>query len=786
MRENARLKLRYHRFVTPSSSPLVALRKRVAAASTDAGIYKWIGKDGVVLYVGKAKNLRLRLRSYVSPLAKKTAGHWKRSLIEAITDLDVTVTNTELEALMLETNLIKQLRPKYNVLMKDDKGHVYVRVGVHEAYPTIEIVRRIDESGARPTGSSGRAKFFGPFTSMYETRVILDLLNELFPFRACRESLAALNAGKRTFGASDQPCLGYQIGQCSGLCIGAVTRDEHWRRTDAVVSFFKGDRRPAVLRIQELMDAAVRDRKFERAAHLRDALAMVKKLEEKQLVSDPAGEDCDIVGAALMTGRVQVFLFHQRGGNVIGESSIALGGGAEEVSEVLEQFLPQYYANASDIPDVILIGEDMPERELLEALFTEARGKRVHVAVPERGKKSKLLILAERNALEKAKQQETKWEADLRATEDALATLKKSLAGAGLEVSELTRIECYDISHMGGTETMGSMVVAKNGKAASDHYRSFALRGMRSGENDDYRALEEVLRRRFKYLAPPKEEKPTSVRKLPKKERVAFRAAHAAPDNPKGWKEEVLQLFDTEGVVLTADLRRKTGERLLYGSLFFDILDRDRLHAALDALEKSVSKMEVFVSAEERLRDALALHGFFPAAEGFSRTPAVVQGLIGMIFHRKKSLSKPDASFAAMPDLVVIDGGKGQLGVAVKVLAELGITVPTIGLAKEEEEVFIPGRSDAVPFPKESPAKFLLMRLRDEAHRFANSIRESRGAKRAIGSALDQVPGIGPKTKKELLRQFGSVTGVKAASDSALLQVVTEAQLQSIKKHLET
>ncbi len=765
-------------------SPLSALRKRVVAAPTTAGIYKWIGKDGVVLYVGKAKNLRSRLRSYVSPVAKKTAGPWKRSLLEAITDLDITVTNTELEALMLEANLIKQLRPKYNVLMKDDKGHVYVRVGLHEAYPTVEIVRRMDDTGARPTGSSGRAKFFGPYTSMYETRVILDLLNELFPFHACKESLTVLNAGKRTFGAADPPCLGYQIGQCSGLCIGAVAKEEHRRRTDAIVSFFKGDRRPAVFRIQELMESAVQDRKFERAAHLRDALAMVKKIEEKQLVSDPAGDDCDIVGAALMTGRVQVFLFHQRGGKVIGESAIALGGGAEKVAEALEQFLPQYYASASDIPDVILMGEDMPERGLLGALFTETRGRRVRIIVPERGKKSQLLMLAERNAMEKAKQQETKWEADMRATEGALAALKRTLEEGGLEILELTRIECFDISHLGGTETVGSMVVSKNGKAASDHYRSFALRGMRPGENDDYRALEEVLRRRFKYLAPPKEAKPTKIRKLPKKERAAWRALHPAAVDSKGWKEEILECADTEGITLTADMRRKSGERLTYGWLFPAISDRDRVHAALDALEKFVSKMEAYVIVDDALRDTVALHGFFPAAEGFSRLPAVVQGLTGTLFHRKRSLSKPDPSFHARPDLVVIDGGKGQLGVAVRVLAELGIMPPVIGLAKEEEEVFVPGRPVAIPFPKESPAKFLLMRLRDEAHRFANSIRESRGAKRAIGSALDTVPGVGPKTRKELLKKFGSVAGVKEAADAALLEVVTESQLQAIKEHL--
>ncbi|MBI3331411.1 hypothetical protein HYZ99_00440, partial [Candidatus Peregrinibacteria bacterium] len=463
-------------------------------------------------------------------------------------------------------------------------------------------------------------------------------------------------------------------------------------------------------------------------------------------------------------------------------------------------------------------------------------------AVPARGKKSALLELAEKNALLKARQSEAKWEADLRTTESALAELQSLLH---LQTSP-KRIECYDISHMGGTETVGSMVVFKDAKPARDHYRSFTLRAIKTGDIDDYRAIREVLQRRFKYLMAAREKSPLTFKKFKKKEMEAWNTEHPKKmPIAKGWKQEIISIEKPSSVagvriprrarrdnrippaenvdsVLGIDMRYKKGEMRI-GAMELTTKDREQLHQALDLVEKKLGKDELYVFCNDpNARDLLALHGFFLASDGFEKLPSSFaqlrrasvaarprrdgsedkktlrdqsdfarlrrttpdKSIEGDLYHRQKSAQKADPSFKSTPDLIVIDGGKGQLSSAIGILNSLSVQIPVIGLAKREEEIFVPGTSDPVTFPNDAPGKFLLMRLRDEAHRFANEHRESRGKKRAMGSALDAVPGIGPKTKKLLLRKFGSVVGIREADDSALRDVVNEDQLAALRQHL--
>lgn len=758
--------------------PIQVLKKRITEVPTEPGIYRWLNKEGEVLYVGKAKNLRNRLRSYLNGVE----GPWRQSLVKQIVDFDVTITTSELEALVLETNLIKKLRPKYNVLMKDDKNYVYVRVSISEDYPRLDVVRRIVEDGAR---------YFGPFLSAYDTHRTLEVLHQIYHFKACRASLDFKNSITKL---QPRECLEHQIGRCNGLCISALSKEEHRKNIEEVMTFFKGNRDPAIASLKEMMRKAALDKKFERAAELRDFLTLFAGYAEKQLVSDPSGANTDIVGAVLLSGRASVVVLQQRDGKVMGEHHLNLAGQAENIGDVLEQFLPQYYEAVTDLPETILVAEDFDERELFSAFLTLHKGKSVKVAVPERGKKSGLMELAVKNALMKAKQSESKWESDLRSTTEALQELQTLL---GLP-NPPKRIECFDISHLGGTETVGSMVVFKDAKPARDHYRSFTLRALKTGDIDDYRSIREVIARRFKYLKAASDQSSVSWKKLKKKEVEQWNEEY--PKRmvvAKGWRQEVVVVEEEKmrggeereekEKLMMIDLRRKKGEKMLIGSMELLSKDRELLHQALDLVEKKIGKDELYVfSADRNARDILALHGFFLASDGFEKLPKVLRdsSIEADLYHRQKSAQKADPSFKAAPDLIVIDGGKGQLNSAMDILRTLEVTLPAIGLAKREEEIFIQGQSDPVIFPKDSPGKFLLMRLRDEAHRFANEHREVRGKKRAVASALDSVPGIGPKTKKDLLKKFGTVQAVQEASDAALAEVVTGEQLMMLRQHL--
>lgn len=787
------------------STFLPTLRRRVARAPTSPGVYRWMNKDGEVLYVGKAKNLRNRLRNYVLETIPKGIGPWKQSFLQQIADFDVTIVNSELEALVLETNLIKQLRPKYNVAMKDDKNYVYLQVTTKDPYPRVELLRKIENKNALS---------FGPFLSTYEINQALNMLHEIFCFRACKQSLDALN---RAVGDRDavydsgtlRGCLDYQIGQCCGLCAGVISQEEYKSRIAQVMHFLKGDYKPVLEKGKELMLQAAKDKKFERAARLRDNLTVIESLQERQLVSDTSGENVDVIGLALLSGKVQVMVMHKREGKLIGEEQFALMGRAESIAEVLDQFLPQYYENVLDIPEIVLVGEDFEERKTVEEFLTirnathlrqgyGGRGKKVSIKVPERGRKSQLLELAEKNAQEKAKQIEASWEADQRNTENALDELARVLDLA----SAPERIEGYDISHTGGTETVGSMVVFCKGKPRNDHYRSFTIHTMRDGVVDDYRALKEVLTRRLRHAAggikieeEKWEEEGVTFGKARKEELDAIRALlleHPGDLSVDGvdYKDFIVARRESEVIAMARIFEHEKGLRELKSVCVVEEERGSRLGQFLVRHILRNEKKKVYITTDPRLEQYYAAVGF----RYVIKPPPLLQQHIE---HSKEDHPTPDIamvydpvqhktdiSLGAMPDLLVIDGGKGQLGVAVEVLKNLNLTIPVIGLAKREEEVFVPEKSEPVIFQNDSPAKFLLMRLRDEAHRFANRHRSKRATKHAMQSKLDVIAGIGPDTRQKLLLKFGSADGVRRATDEELREVLTEEQIQALHRSL--
>jgi excinuclease ABC subunit C len=669
-------------------------------------VYRWLDDDGGVLYVGKAKNLRARLRSYVAAKPSKDLGPWKLSLIEKIRNVDWTVVASELEALVLETNLIKEFRPKYNVLMKDDKNYVYVRVSVKDPYPSVEIVRDLAKDGAL---------YFGPHLRAMDTRRALDMVQDLVQYRACKESLALLNRG----GDPDKlrPCLDYHIGQCCGLCAGTIDAAEYLARIERVVAYCKGDYGPLIERARSLMQQAAELRQFERASHFRDTLQSLETLAERQIVSDTSGEDADVFGVALLSGAVHAVLLRKRAGKLIDEQSFSLMGRAESLEEALEQLLPQYYEASPDVPDVVLAGAEFPSRDVLAELLSDRRGKKVRVKVPERGAKSQLLSLAERNAQEKALKAEASWEADARNTQEALAALQALL---GLPMPPV-RIEGYDISHLGGTETVGSMVVAVDGKPRNDHYRNFTIRTLQHGDVDDYRSLREVLTRRFRHLVGGIK----SEEKRWADEGLTVRKSKKADAEAVGECDGAYVAEKDGEIVAVATLAGKDGHCEL-ASLRIDPPYADGpLGSYIVRRVLQGAKGKVYALVAEDLETSYASIGFrhvVRAPKEFDGRDTA--GKIVMVCDPKDQ--KPDVSLTTRPDLLVIDGGKGQLSTAVDALKAWTLQIPVIGLAKREEDVFVPGSPVPVPFPPDSPAKFLLMRLRDEAHRFANRHRKQR------------------------------------------------------------
>ncbi len=790
---------------------LATLRKRVAKAPTEPGVYRWMDDEGTVLYVGKAKNLRNRLRSYVT---KDTgAGPWKQSFLEQITDFDVTVTNTEIEALIFETNLIKELKPKYNILMKDDKNYIYAKVTVQDPFPRVEAARKIAEDGS---------KYFGPMATGGELWAMLTMLRAIFPFRTCsmeiipqrKKETEESQETEETEGVQKKdrivlevechhkdrptPCLDFHIEKCSAPCIGRTMPEEyHKESVEGVIRFLKGDYESVRPVIQERMKKAAVEKKFELAAQFRDYLAALDRLEGKQLITDTSGGDSDIIAIAVLSGRADVVIMQRRGGRLIGDRNFSLAGHAENSSDVLEQFLPQFYEEGSEVPEEILVNASLPGKGTLEEWLTAKKGRKVNIILPARGRKSHLLQLAEKNVLEKARQREAKWEAEKRNTESALAQLQELL----LLPSVPKRVEGYDISHLGGTETVGSMVVMVDGKARNDLYRSFTIRTLRSGQVDDYQALKEVLARRLRHLPEIREaemqkweEAGITLGKAKKAEQEQLEAvvleASTLKDRPLQYKECFVAREGETVVAVGRIIRHPTALLEIELAWVAEPYQQGALgQALLRTMLKTVKKGKAYVCVEADKESAYASLGFRyvikPPPLFQERVQTVGSGTAAsLVMMYEAAQNKVDPSLSSRPDLLVMDGGKGQLSSVVEILKMFKVDIPVIGLAKREEEVFVDDQRDPVPFPHDSPAKFLLMRLRDEAHRFANRHREARGKKSTKASILDAVPSLGEEGKKKLLRKFGSISGIREAADGELLEMLSELQVRELRRHL--
>jgi excinuclease ABC subunit C len=610
---------------------------------TKPGCYIMKNAAGTIIYVGKAINLKNRVRSYFHSDASHD--NKTRRLVRDITHLEWIVVGSELEALILEMNLIKRHRPKYNIRLKDDKRYPYIKVHWNEPFPHVTVTRLMSEDGAR---------YFGPYTSAWAVYQTLDVLRRIFPFLTCDREITGLD--KRA-------CLYYDIKLCTAPCIGAIDQAGYRQMISDLMEFLAGHSEAITTRIEAEMNTAAEELRFERAAALRDRLRAVQSIVERQKVVFSADYlDSDVLAMARSDGEACVQIFFIRGGKLIGREYFILEGTEETSdSEVMTQFVQQFYAEAASIPDQMLLPNQLEEAQIVSQwLRSKHGGKKVKMLVPKRdGQPKELVQMAAENAAETLQSLRAQWQADTHKQELALAELQ-----SGLRLNTPpNRIECYDISHTQGVATVGAMVVFEQGVPAKRMYRKFNIDSTSIGAPDDFASMEEVLTRRF-----------------------------------KRWQA---------------------------------------------------------------------------ANEPTSRAPG----------------AKPDESFSFLPDLIIIDGGKGQLSRAVKVLEEFDLfnKVSVVGLAKREEEIFFPYKSDSLMLPRHSQGLYLVQRIRDEAHRYGITAHRARRTKQGMASRLDSIPGIGPARRKSLLRHFGSVEKIGSASidELAAVEGMTRPAAESIKAHLE-
>jgi excinuclease ABC subunit C len=592
-----------------SPPPGLTLERKLALIPRKPGVYLMKGEDGEVLYVGKAKDLKARVRSYFG--AGRTPSPRTDVLVGRIADVDYLVTDSEVEALLLESNLIKEHNPRYNIELRDDKSYPYIKVTLNEPYPRVFITRRLRNDGGR---------YFGPFTQVGAMRRNLALIKDLFPVRSCRYDLPEDRPSR--------PCLDYFIKKCEAPCVDYVTREHYGAMIDEVLAFLAGDVEQVARGIRERMQQAAERLDFERAGELKKQLDALQMIEEGQRMHVSEREDRDVIALSRMGDLACGLILKVRRGRVLGKEHHVLRNLAAAnagPAEILGLFVTRYYLRGSEFPSEVLVPFEFEDRPLVEAWFSERVPHAVRVHVPQRGEKLKLLRLAEQNASLLLEEETLRGSADGKRAADVVRAVQRELGLTTLP----RRIAGFDVSTIQGADPVGACVVFDEGQPRKSEYRRFRIQYVEG--QDDFAMVAEIV------------------------------------------------------------------GRYLRGKL----------------------------EGEEEL-----------------------------------------------PDLLVIDGGKGQLGSALAVMRELGVEdVPAIALAKQDEEIYLAGRSEPLVLPRRSEALKLLQRLRNEAHRFAVAYHRKRRTARTLVSAVEEIPGIGAKRRRALLSHFGSLDRVRAASPQEIAAV---------------
>lgn len=672
--------------------------------------------------MGKAIDLKKRVSSYFR--APKNAPIRLQKLVEKTVDIEYTVVDSELEALILEANFIKSLRPRYNVMLRDDKGYAYLKITVNEEYPRVIITRKVKKDGA---------KYFGPRSSAGELRKVLDVLKKAFPYRHCSLFIQFKEKNEKNIADHEKRCF--------GTCSRSVSSKEYGKAIDQILQFFEGKNEEVEQSIQDEMALAVRDRKYEKAAVLRDRLSAIQGLLQTQRVSAPDSMNRDVIGLAIEGGAAYVTLFIFREGKLVNQEDFVLKAvdfesGAElEETEVLEAFIKQYYEKAADFPKEVLIPDKLGNGELLEEWVNSMGDHKVKFIFPKQGKNKKLIDLAHDNAKSFAKRSQVKWQAGQgQDVEAAMEGLKKKFKLPRLP----RRIECYDISHLGGVDTVGSMVVFEKGFPKKSDYRHFKLRSVQE-KIDDYQAMQEVLERRLKYLQMPSD----YLRKPKKKELPAIEKILKAEklDAEDLDQHKMLIAEKRKKIVGIARLKPVDKDSSEFASLWVHPKHRREglARELLEALMAKQGRGKLYVMPCEKLvnwflglgfHEAKEIPKFFKSKAAKCKDSCMIDKPVLLIYRFQKG--KADTSFTKKPNLLVIDGGKGQLSVAVKALKKMRLKIPVVALAKKEEEIFMPGKKASLLLPRDSDELQLLQRLRDEAHRFALKYQRNLRGKRML------------------------------------------------------
>ena len=574
------------------------------------GVYIMHDEKDDIIYVGKAISLKNRVRQYFQ--SSRNKGAKIEQMVTHIARFEYIVTDSELEALVLECNLIKEHRPKYNTMLMDDKAYPFIKVTVEEPFPRVMLARQM---------AKDKSRYFGPYTSAGAVKDTIELIRKLYHIRSCNRKLP------RDIGR-ERPCLNYHIHQCKAPCQGYISQEEYRKSIQEVVHFLNGNYDVILKELERKMQEAAEAMEFEKAIEYRELLASVQKVAQKQKITDTAGEDRDILAAAVEEEDAVVQVFFIRGGRLIGRDHFYLKiVKGETIGEILSSFIKQFYAGTPYIPSELMLPEAVEDMEVIEEWLTKRRGHRVRLRIPRKGTKEKLVELAGRNAALVLSKDKERLKREEGRTIGAVKELEKMLGLSGV-----IRMEAYDISNTSGFASVGSMVVYERGKPKRNDYRKFKIRSVQGP--DDYASMEEVLTRRFE-------------------------------------------------------------------------------------------------------------HGMREQEEG-----------------------KDMGGFTAFPDLILMDGGRGQVNVALRVLEQLGLDIPVCGMVKDDSHRTrgLYYQNEEIAIDKDSESFRLITRIQDEAHRFAITFHRQLRGKNQVHSVLDDIPGVGPARRKDLMRHFENIDAIRNAT----------------------
>ena len=594
------------------------------------GVYLMHDEKDAIIYVGKAISLKNRVRQYFQ--SSRNKGAKIEQMVTHISRFEYIVTDSELEALVLECNLIKEHRPKYNTMLMDDKSYPFIKVTVNEPFPRIMLARQMKKD---------KAKYFGPYTSAGAVKDTIELIRKLYHIRSCNRSLPK-DIGK------ERPCLNYHIHQCQAPCQGYISQEEYRKSIDEVVRFLNGHYDLVLKELEEKMMAASDSLEFEKAIEYRELLTSVQKVAQKQKITDTAGDDRDIIAMASEGEDAVVQVFFIRSGRLIGRDHFYLKSAENDTEgEILSSFIKQFYAGTPYIPAELMLPEEIEDQDIIEEWLTARRERRVHLRIPKKGTKEKLVELAQKNAQMVLKNDRERLKREEGRTIGAVKELEKILGLKGI-----IRMEAYDISNTNGFDSVGSMVVYEHGKPKRNDYRKFKIKTVQGP--DDYASMNEVLTRRFG-------------------------------------------------------------------------------------------------------------HGL-----------------------REQQEESETGDFQIFPDLIMMDGGRGQVNIALEVLEKLHLHIPVCGMVKDDNHRTrgLYFNNTELPIDRNSECFRLITRIQDEAHRFAITFHRQLRSKGQVHSVLDDIPGVGPARRKDLMRCFENIDAIRNATVEELKELpsMNEKSAQEVYK----